>query len=115
MIVEADREVWGSVARWLELTGLAKTLWRLTQPRPLSKAFSTRNSRYIASTLERLHAAGLVREAVAGGTRYVYLTGRACGKAALRLIRCGAGAASGVASLWLCACISSSSSRSRRP
>jgi len=56
-MVEVDREVWESVARWLEPTGLAKTLWRLRQPKPLSKAFATRNSRRIASALERLRSA----------------------------------------------------------
>jgi len=82
-MVEVSGEVWESVARWLELTGLTKTLWRLRQPKPLSKAFSTRNSRYIASALERLRAAGLVRETVVGNVRYVYLTERACGLLAL--------------------------------
>jgi len=82
-MVEADREVWESVARWLELTGLTKTLWRSREPKPLSRAFASRNTRYIASALERLRAAGLVRGAVAGGTRYVYLTERACGLLAL--------------------------------
>jgi len=71
------------VARWLELTGLTAVLWRLRQPKPLSRAFGTRNSRYIASALERLRAAGLVREAVVGDVRYVYLTERACGLLAL--------------------------------
>jgi len=56
-MVEASAEVWESVARWLELTGLTKTLWRLRQPKPLSKAFATRNSRHIASALERLRSA----------------------------------------------------------
>jgi len=83
VMVEVDREVWDCVARWLELTGLTKTLWRFRQPKPLSKAFGTRNSRYIASALERLRAAGLVREAVVGDARYVYLTERACGLLAL--------------------------------
>jgi len=78
-MVEVDREVWDSVARWLELTGLTRTLWRLRQPKPLSKAFGTRNSRHIASALERLRSAGLVKEAVVGNARYVYLTERACG------------------------------------
>jgi len=109
-MVEVDREVWESVARWLELTGLTKTLWRLRQPRPLSRAFGTRNTRYIASALEKLRSAGFVKEAVVGNVRYVYLAERACGlllllgynleevacgDAALRLIRRGAGAASG--------------------
>jgi len=67
------------VARWLELTGLARTLWRLRQPKPLSKAFGTRNTKYIASALDMLRSAGFVREAVAGDLRYVYLTERACG------------------------------------
>jgi len=107
-MVEVDGEVWKSVARWLELTGLTKTLWRLRQPRPLSRAFATRNSRYIASALEKLRSAGLVREAVVGNVRYVYLAERACGllallgysieeaacgEAALRLLRRGGGSA----------------------
>jgi len=78
-MVEVSGEVWESVAKWRELTGLTKTLWRLRQPKPLSRAFGTRNSRYIASALERLRAAGLVREAVVGDVRYVYLTERARG------------------------------------
>jgi len=87
-------------------------LWRLREPKPLSKAFDTRNTRHIASALERLRSAGLVREAVVGGTRYLYLTERACGlllllgysieelacgEQALRLIRRAAGAASATA------------------
>jgi len=87
-----------------------KTLWRLRQPRPLSRALATRNTRYIASALEKLRSAGFVKEAVVGNVRYVYLRERACGllallgysleevacgDAALRLIRRGAGAASG--------------------
>ncbi|PLJ77983.1 hypothetical protein [Infirmifilum sp. SLHALR2] len=64
---------------WLELTGLVRTLWRLRQPRPVTKAFGTRNSRYIASALERLRSAGFVKEVVVGDTRYVYLAERACG------------------------------------
>ncbi|UNQ72932.1 hypothetical protein [Infirmifilum sp. NZ] len=44
MMVEVSAEVWESVARWLELTGLAKTLWRLREPKPLSRAFTTRNT-----------------------------------------------------------------------
>jgi len=111
-MVEVDREIWESVARWLELTGLAKTLWRLRQPMPLSRTFATRNTRHIALALERLCSAGFAREAVVGDLRYVYLTERACGlllllgysieeavcgDAALRLIRRGAGAASGAA------------------
>jgi len=48
-MVEVDGEVWESVARWLELTGHARTLWRMRKPKPLSRAFGTRNSRYIAS------------------------------------------------------------------
>jgi len=107
-MVEVSAEVWESVARWLELTGLTKTLWRLREPKPLSRAFGTRNSRYIASALERLRAAGLVREAVVGDVRYVYLTERACGllallgysieeaacgESALRLLRRGGGPA----------------------
>jgi len=113
LIVEVEREVWESVARWLELTGLAKTLWRLREPKPLSRAFGTLNTRHIASVLERLRSAGFVREAVVGNTRYVYLTERACGllallgysseevacgDTALRLIRRGASAASATAS-----------------
>jgi len=101
------------VAGWLELTGLTKTLWRLREPKPLSKAFGTRNTRHIASALERLRSAGLVKEAVVGDVRYVYLTERACGllallgyspeelacgEQALKLIRRAAGAASGAAS-----------------
>jgi len=82
-MVEVDREVWGCVARWLELTGLTATLWRLRQPKPLSKAFGTRNTRYIASALDRLRSAGLVKEVVVGDVRYVYLTERACGLLAL--------------------------------
>jgi len=57
VIVEVDGEVWDCIARWLELTGLTKTPWRLRQPKPLSKAFATRNSRHIASALERLRSA----------------------------------------------------------
>ncbi|PLJ77092.1 hypothetical protein [Infirmifilum sp. SLHALR2] len=72
-MVEVEREVWESVAMWLELTGLAKTLWRLREPKPLSRAFATRKTRYIASAQERLRSAGLVREAVIGDTRCVYL------------------------------------------
>ncbi|PLJ76912.1 hypothetical protein [Infirmifilum sp. SLHALR2] len=56
-MVEVDREVWESVARWLELTGLTATLWRLRQPRPLNKAFAARNTRHITSALERLRSA----------------------------------------------------------
>jgi len=82
-MVEVSGEVWESVARWLELTGLARTLWRLRQPKPLSRAFGTRNTKYIASALERLRSAGLVKEVVVGDTRYVYLTERACGLLAL--------------------------------
>jgi len=111
-MVEVDGEVWESVARWLELTGHARTLWRMRKPKPLSRAFGTRNTRHIASALDKLRSAGLVREAVVGDVRYVYLTGRACsllallgysldevacGEAALRLIRRAAGAASGTA------------------
>ncbi|PLJ77133.1 helicase HerA-like domain-containing protein [Infirmifilum sp. SLHALR2] len=77
--VEVSAEVWASVARWLELTGLTKTLWRLRQTRPLSRAFGTRNTRYIASALEKLRSAGFVKEAVVGNVRYIYLTERACG------------------------------------
>jgi len=95
------------VARRLELTDLAKALWRLRQPRPVSKAFAMRNTKYIASALERLRSAGFVKEVAVGDTRYVYLTERACGllallgyspeelvcgDAALRLIRRAAGA-----------------------
>jgi len=113
-MVEVDREVWESVARWLELTGLVKVLWRLGQPKPLSRAFGTRNTKYIASALERLCPAGLVKEAVVGDVRYVYLMGRACGllallgysveevacgEQALRTLRRGASVASGAASL----------------
>jgi len=109
LMVEVDGEVWESVAGWLELTGLTKTLWRLREPKPLSRAFGTRNTKYIASALERLRSAGLVKEAIVGNLRYVYLTERACGllvllgysieelvcgESALRLIRRGAGAAS---------------------
>jgi len=82
-MVEVSGEVWDCVARWLELTGLAKTLWRLRQPKPLSRAFGTRNTRHIAAALERLRSAGFVREAVMGNTRYVYLAERACGLLAL--------------------------------
>jgi len=28
-MIEVGAEVWESVTRWLELTGLAKTIWRL--------------------------------------------------------------------------------------
>jgi len=87
LMVEVSGEVWESVARRLELTGLTKTLWRLREPKPLSRAFGTRNTRHIASALERLRSAGLVREAVVGDVRYVYLTERACGESALRLLR----------------------------
>ncbi|PLJ77356.1 hypothetical protein [Infirmifilum sp. SLHALR2] len=111
-MVEVGAEVWDCVARWLKLTGLARTLWRLREPKPISKAFATRNTRHIAVALERLRSAGLVREAVVGDVRYLHLTERACsllvplgyspeelacGDAALRLIRRGAGAASGAA------------------
>ncbi|PLJ78504.1 hypothetical protein [Infirmifilum sp. SLHALR2] len=103
----------GLRGQWLELTGLARTLWHLSQPRPLSRAFGTRNTRHIASALGRLRSAGFVREAVVGSVRYVYLTERACGllallsyspeevacgERALKLIRRGAGAVSGTAS-----------------
>jgi len=67
------------VAGWPELTGLTKTLWRLRQPKPLSKVLGTRNTRHIASALERLRSAGLVKEAVIGNAHYLYLTERACG------------------------------------
>ncbi|PLJ78494.1 hypothetical protein [Infirmifilum sp. SLHALR2] len=87
MAVEVSGEVWESVARRLELTGLTKTLWRLREPKPLSGAFGTRNTRRTASASERLRSAGLVREAVIGDVRYVYLTERACGESALRLLR----------------------------
>ncbi|PLJ76768.1 hypothetical protein [Infirmifilum sp. SLHALR2] len=108
-MVEASAEVWESAARWLELTGLTKTLWRLREPKPLRRALGTRNSRYIAGALERLRSAGLIKEAVVGNVRYVYLTERACGllallgyspedvvcsDAAMRFIRRGASAAS---------------------
>jgi len=111
-MVEVGAEVWDCVARWLELTGLTGALWRLRQPKPLGRAFGTRNTRHIASALERLRSAGLVKEVVVDGARYVYLMGRACGLlallgysleevacgyVALRLIRRGAGAASGEA------------------
>jgi len=56
-MVEVSGEVWESVARWLELTGLTKALWRLREPKPLSRAFATRNTRYVASALERLGSA----------------------------------------------------------
>ncbi|WP_460025213.1 hypothetical protein [Infirmifilum sp. SLHALR2] len=56
-MVEASAEVWESAARWLELTGLTKTLWRLREPKPLRRALGTRNSRHIASALERLRSA----------------------------------------------------------
>ncbi|WP_460025128.1 hypothetical protein [Infirmifilum sp. SLHALR2] len=52
MMVEVSGEVWESVARWLELTGLTKALWRLREPRPLSRAFAARNSRHTAAALE---------------------------------------------------------------
>jgi len=77
-MVEVGAEVWESVARWLELTGLAEAPERLREPKPLRRAFGTRNSRYTASALDRLRSAGLVKEAVVGDTRYVYLTERAC-------------------------------------
>jgi len=80
-MVEVSAEVWESVARWLELTGLAKTLWHLREPKPLSRALAMKNTRHIASALERLRSAGFVREAVVGDVRYVYLTERACGAA----------------------------------
>jgi len=41
-MVEVSGEVWESAARRLGLTGLAGMLWRLREPKPLSKAFSTR-------------------------------------------------------------------------
>ncbi|PLJ77140.1 hypothetical protein [Infirmifilum sp. SLHALR2] len=108
-MVEVDREVWNCVARWLELTGLTRTLWRLRQPRPLSNSFSTRNSRYIAVALERLRSAGLIKEAVVGkrplrlphrgACGLLVLLGYSseelmCGKATLRFIRRRASAAS---------------------
>jgi len=71
------------VARRLELTDLAKALWRLREPKPLSKAFAMRSTKYIASALKRPRSAGLVKEALVGDTRYVYLTERACGLLAL--------------------------------
>jgi len=37
LIVEVDREVWDCAARWLELRGLVKTLWRSREPKPLSR------------------------------------------------------------------------------
>jgi len=83
LMVEVSGEVWKSVAGWLEATGLAKTLWRLREPKPLSRAFGTRNTRHIASALDRLRSAGFVREAVVSNVRYVYLTERACGLLAL--------------------------------
>jgi len=107
-MVEVSGEVWDCVARRLELTGLTKTLWCLRQPKPITKALGTRNSRHIASALERLRSAGFVREAVIGDMRYVYLAERACGllallgysieeaacgEAALRLLRRGGGSA----------------------
>ncbi|UNQ73069.1 hypothetical protein [Infirmifilum sp. NZ] len=111
-MVEVDREVWESVAGWLGLTGLTGALCRLREPKPLSRAFGTRDSRHIASAFERLRSAGFVREAVVGDVRYVYLTEQACallallgysveeaacGESALRFIRRAAGAASGAA------------------
>jgi len=48
MIVGFSGEVWESAARWLELTGLVRTLWRLRELKPLSKAFATRNTRHTA-------------------------------------------------------------------
>ncbi|PLJ78649.1 hypothetical protein [Infirmifilum sp. SLHALR2] len=77
-MVEVDGEVWGSVAKWLELTGLVKQLLRLKQPKPVSRAFGTRNMAHIARTLGRLRSLGLVEEATLGNVRYVYLTERAC-------------------------------------
>jgi len=77
VIVEVSGELWDCVAMWLELTGLVKTLWRFWEPKPLSKAFGTRNTMYIAATLERLRVAGLVREAIVGDTCYIYLAERA--------------------------------------
>jgi len=100
------------VAGWLELTRLARVLLRLREPKLLGKAFGTRNTRHIASALDRLRSAGFMREAVVGNVRYVYLTERACGllallgygidevtcgESALRLIRREAGAASDAA------------------
>jgi len=108
-MVEVSAEVWDCVAGWLEPTGLTKTLWRLRRPKPLLKAFGMRNTRHATSALERLRSAGLVREAVVGNMRHVYLTERACGllallgysieeaacgDAALRFIRRGASATS---------------------
>jgi len=77
-MVEVDGEVWDSVAKWLELTGLVKQLLRLKQPRPVSRAFGTRNMAHIARALYRLRSLGLVEEATLGNVRYVYLTERAC-------------------------------------
>ncbi|PLJ77271.1 hypothetical protein [Infirmifilum sp. SLHALR2] len=111
-MVEVSGGSGGAWRGWLELTGLARVLLRLREPKLLGKAFGTRNTRHIASALDKLRSAGLVREAVVGDVRYVYLTGRACsllallgysldevacGEAALRLIRRAAGAASGTA------------------
>jgi len=58
-------------------------------------ALATRNTKHTASALESLRSAGLVREAVAGDVRYVYLTERAYDESALRLTRRRASAASG--------------------
>jgi len=82
-MVEVSGEVWESVAKFLELTGLVKTLWRLREPKPLSRAFATRNTKHIASAQERLRSAGFVKEAVAGDTRYLYLNDCARGLLAL--------------------------------
>ncbi|UNQ73608.1 hypothetical protein [Infirmifilum sp. NZ] len=114
-MVEVSAEVWESAAGWLELTGLARTLWRLREPKPVSRTFATRNIRHTASALERLRSAGFVKEAVVGDVSYVYLTertcglllllgyspeGLACGEVALRFIRRGASSAFCRASPW---------------
>jgi len=69
-IVEASGEG-ESIAKWLGLTDLTRTLWHLRQLRPLSKAFGTRNTRHIASAFERLCTAGFVRNVV-GDVHYLY-------------------------------------------
>jgi len=42
------------------LTDLTGTLWRLRQPKPITRAFGTRNTKHIAIAPERLRSAGLV-------------------------------------------------------
>ncbi|UNQ72670.1 hypothetical protein [Infirmifilum sp. NZ] len=59
-----SRGVWKSVSRWLKLVSLARNLWRLRQPKPLSKSFATKNTRQTASGPERRRLADFVKRSI---------------------------------------------------